>query len=119
MIGEEKIAPGSHLLVLLPTSVVQLNPCRFFLMRQASQPVMLSDSRVVADTLRIRFPPSVPPPTKPKGKIISTVDAAVLTPFRERERKRERELSSSVALHSSAAHALPVPCKLASAFHQH
>jgi hypothetical protein len=59
------MAPGSHLLVLLPTAVVQLNPL-WPLPHAPSQPVMLGDSRVVvADThthtLRIRFPtPMIP-----------------------------------------------------------
>jgi hypothetical protein len=63
--GREKMAPGSHLLVLLPTAVVQLNPL-WPLPHAPSQPVMLGDSRVVvADThthtLRIRFPtPMIP-----------------------------------------------------------
>jgi hypothetical protein len=44
------MAPGSHLLVLLPTAVVQLNPL-WPLPHAPSQPVMLGDSRVVvADT---------------------------------------------------------------------
>ncbi|KAL5657003.1 hypothetical protein ACJX0J_030166, partial [Zea mays] len=40
------MAPGSHLLVLLPTAVVQLNPL-WPLPHAPSQPVMLGDSRVV------------------------------------------------------------------------
>lgn len=127
------MAPGSHLLVLLPTAVVQLNPL-WPLPHAPSQPVMLGDSRVVvADThthTHCAYDSLPSSPTQhsqnPKGKIIWTVDAAVLHSIqRQTDREREKsELGSSVALRSSAAPAralsLPVvPRKLTSAFLQH